>query len=162
MKLFQRGHKAQAPPCTTPTKHSVRSDCALVGMVRGRASTLGPSRGSPEQLPKHLCRSGVQPNHLGSSRKPGFPGPRPASESAGPGGAQEPGIARLSLDWKPLIKAQHLFSHLGKLRPGKSGDLSGLVNQTMGEPGLELGPLPCSFSPFPPPPSPLTWPSASW
>lgn len=29
-------------------------------------------------VPKHLCRSGAQQNHLGSSRKLGFPGPTPS------------------------------------------------------------------------------------
>ena len=54
---------------------------------------------------------------------------------------------RLNLDWETLIKAQHLLSHLGKLRPGSTGDLPDLVHQAVGGPGLELGPLPGSFSP---------------
>lgn len=67
--------------------------------------------------------------------------PRPASESVGWGGAREPGILRFSLDWKPLIKAQHLLSLLGKLRPSRTGDVSGLVDQAVEKPGLALGPL---------------------
>lgn len=87
--------------------------------------------------------------------------PRPASESVGWGGAREPGILRLSLDWKPLIKAQHLLSLLGKLRPSRIGDVSGLVDQAVEKPGLALGPLlvPSLHSLFLPPTPP--WPSTS-
>ena len=71
--------------------------------------------------------------------------PRPASESIGQGAAQALGILRLSLD----ITAQHLLSHLGKQRPGRAGDLSDLVDQAVGKPGLKLGAPSLSFLSFP-------------
>lgn len=78
----------------------------------------------------------------------GFPGPTP-SLCIYRRGAQAPGILRLSLDWEPLLEAQPLFSHVGKLKPGRTGDLSDLVGQAVVKPGLEVGPPSLSFLSFP-------------